>query len=154
MTSAFDAKTALVALLTDRMPTIDSEVEIGYGSEWPSGQRPDKCVWCGEIQWHSTEYKTMGGSRAGMNESYSIALIIENRTPDSTQSELNAWVQSMYSSIESWLRVGRDNPKPIDIPQPITVIPKPQVLAEGPGKPDGSGRSAAFVILVDCTVRI
>lgn len=147
MTTVFDCKANLVALLRDKVPTVQPDAEIGYGDQWAGAQRPFVCVWVGDAHFLKTTPATLGNGR--IQEEYRVAIVIEMHRPADTQEEANAGAQNIYSHLQEWVRYGPANPNPLNLPGVITVMLTPTALGEAPN-PQMTGRACVFV----CELRV
>jgi hypothetical protein len=146
MTTAFDAKTALVGLLqaspalADLMP---DDVWYGYQSG-NAGQRPREVVWVGEIVWDDSDGAALGFLRR--NETYNIMMTVESHVPGDDQVTANGRVQTRFAAITTLLR----DPRALGVPGITECGIVPQMLAEGA---DPTGRGAMYVTAVKIRAR-
>jgi hypothetical protein len=150
MTTAFDAKSNLVASLTTLLRQTWPEVEIGYGREAKTPQ-PRYYVWVGEWNYLDTEPVTIGAGK--LQETYDMVVTIEVHNPGDTQEDANATAKAMYTQIQELLRVDRTQPNPLNIANPVSVVLRPSRFMEGIND-DGSSRGAIFISLIRVTARL
>jgi hypothetical protein len=145
-TTAFDAKTNLVALV-EAAPAF-ADVDVWYGYEGgPDTALPRKVLWVGEIEWESEEYPLSGPTR---EETYRIAVTMESHNPGDTQQDANGNVKTMLQSFESLLRISQANRNPLSLTGIVSTEVIPQLLGEGQ---DSDGRGAIVVVLVKVKAR-
>lgn len=151
MTTAFAAKQNMVdKLKTELVVTDFPDIEIGYGREqFPA--TPRLYVWVGEWNYLDTEHVPIGGGK--LQEAYDMVCTIEVHNPGDTQPEANATAMNVFNQIQELLRVSRDNPNPLGIANPVSVILRPSRFMEGIND-DGSSRGAIFISLIRVTARI
>lgn len=144
MTTAFDAKTALVNLLTDAFAS-DSTLDVWYGYlAGNSGQRPREVIWVGEITWDESDGAAIGFLRR--DETYHIMLTVESHLPGDDQVAANERVAARLATVTELLR----NPRALDVPGIYECGVIPQLLGEGA---DPDGRGAIFVSSVRIRAR-
>lgn len=146
MTTAFDAKAAIVSILQNAPEFADlapDSVWYGYlGGN--AGQRPRECIWIGEITWDESDGAALGFMRR--NETYQIMMTVESHMPGDDQAAANARVAGRYSTIVELLR----DPRALGVPGIIECGIVPQLLGEGA---DPGGRGAMYVTAVKIRAR-
>ncbi len=143
MTTAFDAKTALVDLL--RAAPALSELDVWYGYlGGNAGQRPREVVWVGEINWEDTDGAALGYMRR--DETYEIMLTVESHMPGDDQHDANERVRTRMETVTELLR----DPRALGVPGIYECAIIPQMLGEGA---DPGGRGAMLVIGVRIRAR-
>jgi len=146
MTTAFDAKMALVQLLRDSPALADlGSDDIWYGYlTGNSGQRPRELIWVGEITWDSTDGAAMGYMR--QDETYHIMLTIESHVPGDDQIAANTRVSDRLATVTELLR----DPRALGVPGIYECGMNPQLLGEGA---DPDGRGAMLIVSVRIRAR-
>lgn len=147
MSTAFDAKTALVSLLrtAPALSDIADDGSIWYGYIGQAGNRPREVIWVGEITWEEETGAALG--RLRRDEAYRITLTVESHFPGDDQEAANARVRDRVASIEETLR----DPRALNVPGVYECGIVPQMLGEGS---DPGGRGAIFVTFVRVRARI
>lgn len=145
MTTAFAAKTALVALLRNAPGLADLEGDVWYGYlGGNSGQRPREVVWVGEITWDSSDGAALGFMRR--DETYQIMLTIESHMPGDDQQAANERVAARMATVTELLR----DPRALQVQGIYECGIVPQMLGEGA---DPGGRGAMYVVGVRIRAR-
>lgn len=146
MTTAFDAKTALVDLLRNAPELADlgaDDIWYGYlGGN--AGQRPREVIWVGEVVWEDTDGAAIGFLRR--DETYRIMLTVEAHVPGDDQPAANERVAGRVASIVELLR----DPRALGVPGIYECGIVPQMLGEGA---DPGGRGAMYVVGVKIRAR-
>jgi hypothetical protein len=146
MTTAFDAKTALVGLLRAAPEFADlGDDGIWYGYlGGNAGQRPREVIWVGEITWDDANGDAVGFMRR--NETYSILLTVESHMPGDDQETANNRVRDRVATLVEVLR----DPRALGVPGITECGIIPQLLGEGA---DPGGRGAIYVVAVRIRAR-
>lgn len=146
MTTAFDAKSALVSLLRTAPEYADlNPDDIWYGYlGGNAGQRPREVIWVGEIMWDDTDGSAIGFLRR--DETYHIMLTVESHMPGDDQEAANARVSSRVATLVNLLR----DPRALGVAGIYECGIVPQMLGEGA---DPDGRGAMFVVSVKIRAR-
>lgn len=146
MTTAFEAKSALVDLLrlspelSDMSP---DDIWFGYlGGN--AGQRPREVIWVGEIIWDDTNGAALGFMRR--DETYQIMMTVESHVPGDDQASANARVAGRVATIVELLR----DPRALGVAGIYECGILPQMLGEGA---DPGGRGAVYVVAVRIRAR-
>lgn len=147
MSTAFDAKTALVALLkaSDDLADLVADDAIWFGYLGLSGQRPRECIWVGEIAWDGEDGAAVGFLRR--DETYRIVMTVESHCPGDDQPTANGRVRDRVAIVEELLR----DPRALGVPGIYECGIVPQLLGEGS---DPGGRGAIYVTAVRIRARI
>lgn len=146
MTTAFEAKAALVNLLRDSSELSDlgpDDIWYGYlGGN--SGQRPREVIWVGEITWEESNGAAIGFLRR--DETYQIMMTVESHMPGDDQASANDRVASRVATIVELLR----DPRALGVAGIYECGIVPQLLGEGA---DPGGRGAMYVTAVKIRAR-
>lgn len=149
VTTAFDAKANLIALLQANLPVQFPGCEVTYGRVVPADGAPRIWVWVGEIEWDDTDPHVVGNGR--IDETYRIVLTVEVKRPGDKQSEANDAAFAVLSAAQELLRVNRDNRNPLNLTGFLDCIVKPALLGEGQ---EAENRGAILISQVRIKARI
>ena len=146
MTTAFDAKKALVRVLGEASELADlaDEGSIWFGYLGVAGQRPREVIWVGEVTWEDEDGAALGFLRR--DETYRIMLTVESHVPGDDQEMANDRVLARATAVEGILK----DPRVLGVPGIYEVGIVPQLLGEGA---DPTGRGAIFVVAVRIRAR-
>lgn len=147
MSTAFAAKTALVALLkgSEDLADLVADDAIWFGYLGSAGQRPRECIWVGEIAWDGEDGAALGSLRR--DETYRIVMTVEAHVPGDDQPAANERVRARVAVVEELVR----NPRSLGVPGIYECGIVPQLLGEGS---DPGGRGAIYVTAVRIRARI